>query len=164
MTRVAIISDTHIPSRASEIPEWVVNEIQDADHTIHAGDFDSPGSLEHIRELADGNLTAVRGNMDGRLDLPNVETITIEDVTFVVTHGTGPRHNYEERVADLVREHATSGTTVGVSGHTHEVHDIEIGDIRLLNPGSATAAGTPEATMMAAVVEGDSISVVTHEG
>lgn len=164
MTRVAIVSDTHIPSRASSIPEWVADQIRSADHTIHAGDFDSQDAFETVHELADGDLTAVRGNTDP-LDLPRVETITVESVTFVVTHGTGSAHDYEERVAGIVRENRGTGTTVGVSGHTHEVMDTEVGGIRLLNPGSATAA-TPatQETMMAATVEDGELSVTVHEG
>lgn len=164
MTRIAIISDTHIPSRATSIPEWVVDQIKSADHTIHAGDFDSEDAYETVRELAGSNLTAVRGNMDP-LDLPRVETITVENVTFVVTHGTGSTHDYEERVAEIVRENRSAGTTVGVSGHTHEVMDTEVGGIRLLNPGSATAAApATRETMMAATVEDGELSVTVHEG
>ena len=164
MTHVAIVSDTHIPSRATAIPEWVADQIKNADHTIHAGDFDSPDAYETVQELTDGDLTAVKGNMDP-LDLPRVETITVEDVTFVVTHGTGSTHDYEERVAGIVREHRDAGTTVGVSGHTHQVMDAEVGGVRLLNPGSATAASpATRETMMAATVEDGELSVTVHEG
>ena len=164
MTRVAIVSDTHIPSRAASIPEWVADQIQSAGHTIHAGDFDSQDAYETVRELAGGNLTAVQGNMDP-FDLPRVETVTVEGVTFVVTHGTGSTHDYEERVAGIVRENRGAGTTVGVSGHTHEVMDTEVGGTRLLNPGSATgAAPATRQTMMAATVEDGELSVTVHEG
>lgn len=164
MTRVAIVSDTHIPSRAASIPGWVADEIRSADHTVHAGDFDSRDAYETVRDLANGDLTAVRGNMD-RLDLPEVETVTVEGVTFVVTHGTGSTHDYEERVAGIVREHRSAGPTVGVSGHTHEVMDAEVGGVRLLNPGSATgAAPATRETMMAATVDDGELSVAVHEG
>lgn len=164
MTRIAIVSDTHVPSRADSIPEWVADQIRAADHTIHAGDFDSEDAYETIRDLAGGDLTAVRGNMDP-FDLPRVETLVVEKVTFVVTHGTGARHDYEERVAEIVRENRDAGTTVGVSGHTHEVMDVEVGGLRLLNPGSATAAApATRETMMAATVEGGNLSVTVHEG
>lgn len=37
---VALISDTHIPSRASEVPSAFAERVRAAEHTIHAGDFD----------------------------------------------------------------------------------------------------------------------------
>ncbi len=41
MQRIAIIADTHVPSRERDVPDWVVAELRAADRTIHAGDFDS---------------------------------------------------------------------------------------------------------------------------
>jgi len=40
MVRLAIIADTHVPTRADETPKWVLEEIGKADHTIHAVDLD----------------------------------------------------------------------------------------------------------------------------
>ncbi|WP_227352776.1 metallophosphoesterase family protein [Haladaptatus salinisoli] len=168
MLRVAVISDTHIPSRANRIPDWVRTRIQDADHTIHAGDFDSADALASVRELTDGNLTAVAGNTDPRsLRLPEVATLEREGVAFVVTHGTGPKRGYRDRVAETVRETADGSggaSVVGVAGHTHEVMDETVDGVRLLNPGSATgAAPAREATMLVATVEDGGMSVQTHE-
>ncbi|MDY7080924.1 MAG: YfcE family phosphodiesterase, partial [Halobacteria archaeon] len=115
MKRVAIISDTHIPSRAKKIPEWVQDEVRKADHTIHAGDFTSPETLDEVRELADGNLTAVYGNMDpGSLDVGGTETVEVEGVEFVVVHGTGSPAGYRDRIVDTVRKHARTENAVGV--------------------------------------------------
>jgi len=162
--QVAIISDTHVPSRAPRIPDWVRDRVRDADHVIHAGDFDSRAALATVEDLAP-ELTAVGGNMDRGLDLPAVATVDLGGVEFVVTHGTGSPNGYEDRVASTVRGHAGDGPTVGVSGHTHEVLDRTHGDIRLLNPGTATAAGpATRASMMTAEVENGRISVDVHEG
>ena len=160
---LALISDTHVPSRADEIPEWVRERVRAADHTLHAGDFDSPDALSEVRELADGNLTAVRGNVDAPdLDLPSTATAEFEGATFVVTHGTGGPRGYEARVAGVVREEAGSGA-VGVSGHTHEVLDAEADGIRLLNPGSATGARpATAATMMTAEVDDGDVDVTVR--
>ncbi len=162
-TTLALVSDTHAPTRAGEIPEWVRERVRAADHVIHAGDFDSPEALAEVRELADGNLTAVRGNVDPPdLDLPATATVEFEGATFVVTHGTGGSRGYEERVADVVREEAGPGA-VGVSGHTHEVLDATLGEVRLLNPGSATGARPATAvTMMTAEVDDGDVDVTVH--
>lgn len=162
--RVAIVSDTHVPSRAPEVPEWVLEEVRDAEYTIHAGDFDSPEAYETVAEAA-ADLTAVAGNMDPRgLDLPEVATLDTGGVRFVVTHGTGDLAGYEDRVAETVAEHAADHTTVGVSGHTHQRMDRELGGYRVLNPGSATGADpAPDTSIMTAEVEDGDLRVTVHE-
>ncbi|WP_136716713.1 metallophosphoesterase family protein [Halorientalis salina] len=160
---VAIISDTHIPSRANRIPTWVRERVRSADHVIHAGDFDSRDPLATIEDLAAG-LTAVSGNMDRGLGLPSVATVDLGGVEFVVTHGTGSKTGYEQRVARTVRDHASEGPTVGVSGHTHELQDTTVEGVRLLNPGSATGAAPATSTSMltARVTDGE-LTVEVHE-
>lgn len=160
--QLAVIADSHVPTRAAAIPEAFEARIRTADHVVHAGDFTSREALEHVRELA-ADLTAVYGNMDGRdLDLSAVATRTAEGVTFVVTHGTGPAASYEERVAEIVREEG-GADAVGVAGHTHEVLDTVVDGVRLLNPGSVTgAAPAGRATMMTVGVENGGIDVTVH--
>jgi putative phosphoesterase len=162
--QIAIVSDTHIPTRASRVPDWVAEAIEAADHTLHAGDFDDVEAYERIVELADGDLTAVHGNMDpGGVDLPAVETVTLEGVEFVLTHGTGDRAGYERRVARAVAEYGGEDA-VGVSGHTHEVMDRAVDGHRLLNPGSATGASPADrTTMMVATIADGEIDVELRE-
>lgn len=159
MQRVAIVSDTHVPSRASEVPGWVTDEIQGADHTIHAGDFDSKRAYDRIEELADGSLVCARGNVDpATLEAPAAAARRIEGVTFVVTHGTGSPDGWHERVLETANSKTDPDVDpVVVAGHTHEVVDTTVDGTRVLNPGSATAA-TPadRATMyVATVADGD---------
>lgn len=162
MPRLAIIADTHVPTRADEIHEWVLEEVENADHTIHAGDFESEDTLETVREHAE-KLSAVTGNMDSGLDLPETATIELGGQEFVVTHGTGDIEDYEERVAGIVREEGSSDA-VGVSGHTHQVLDTEVEGMRLLNPGSATGADPASTTsMMVVEAEDGELDVTVHE-
>ena len=167
MTRVAIVSDTHVPSRAPGISDWVADELRRADRAIHAGDFDSREAYERVADLAGGDLTCVRGNMDpAELELPGTEALTVEDVTFVVTHGTGSPSDWHRRVTDAAREEVGPDPDVepvAVAGHTHEVVDTVIGGIRVLNPGSATAASpATRETMLVATVDGDDLEVETR--
>ncbi|WP_251341831.1 metallophosphoesterase family protein [Haloplanus halophilus] len=161
--QLAIISDTHIPGRATGIPDWVRERVEAADHTVHAGDFETPDVVDEIRALADGSLTAVRGNVDpAGVDLPEATSVELGGVDFVVTHGTGDRMGYEDRVAAAVRE---GGGDVGVAGHTHEHLDTVHEGVRLLNPGSATGADpATETTMLTAVVDGGELDVQLHRG
>jgi putative phosphoesterase len=160
---VAIISDTHVPSRASGIPDWVRERVEAADHTIHAGDFETVETLETVRSLANGSLTAVRGNVDpGSIDLPVVASVTRGGVEFVVTHGTGARVGYEDRVAAAAIDHG-GPDAVGVAGHTHQFMDETHDGVRILNPGSATgAAPARETTMLTATVADGDLDVTLH--
>jgi len=160
---VAIVSDTHVPSRIARIPDWVRDELRGADHVVHAGDFDSADALATVEDLA-SDLTAVSGNTDVDLGLPAVQTVTLGGVEFVVTHGTGSPVGYEDRVAETVREHAGPGPTVGVAGHTHRVLDTTVDGRRLLNPGSATGAPpATQVTLLSATVEDGDLAVTVRE-
>lgn len=157
MPRLAIIADTHIPSRAAELPAWVTDELRLADTVVHAGDFDSVDAFEHIDDLA-GRLVAVHGNADPDLGLPSVRILAVEGVTFVLTHGSGPLAGYRERVLATVRE--ADPTAIGISGHTHEQADVTIDGIRLLNPGSATGAPPADAArMVRAHIDGPTVNI-----
>lgn len=162
MRTVAIASDSHVPNRAPGLPGWVEDLVEDADHLIHPGDFVDEATLEHFRELADGDLTAVTGNMDPSLGLPRVDSVTVEDVTFVVTHGTGDPAGYDDRVVGAAHEEA-GDDAVAVAGHTHQVRDDVVDGVRLLNPGSCTGAPpASETSMMTVSVDGGKIDVTVH--
>ncbi|WP_436902853.1 metallophosphoesterase family protein [Halovenus halobia] len=159
---IAIVSDTHIPSREQSIPDAFQERIAAADHVVHAGDFDSKGALADMRELAP-ELTAVAGNMDPQVGLPDVASVELGGVEFVVTHGTGSPRGYERRVETAVREHADSDA-IGVAGHTHELLDTTHNGVRLLNPGSLTGAQpATRATMLTATAAEGDLSVTVHE-
>jgi len=162
---VAIIGDTHIPDRSTGIPDWVRERVEAADHTIHTGDFETPEVVDEVRSLAGGAFTGVRGNVDPvGIDLPAVATVELGGVEFVVTHGTGDRIGYEDRVVAAVRDHAGDAeTAVGVAGHIHECTDEVHDGVRLLNPGTATgAAPATETTMLTATVRNGGLDVTIH--
>jgi putative phosphoesterase len=163
MVRIAVFGDTHVPSRADKIPQWVREEVAGADHAIHTGDFDSPEAFEAVQDFAEGDLTAVQGNMDPDLGLPDVEVLDIENVRLVVTHGTGDIEGYERRVTDIAREEGGS-EAVAIAGHTHQATDTTVEGTRLLNPGSATGADpAPRATMFTLAIENGTFEVTSQE-
>lgn len=160
---VAILADSHIPSRETRLPEPFRERIREADHVIHAGDFDSKSALADAQDIAPA-LTAVSGNMDPGIGLPSVATVELGGVSFVVTHGTGTPRNYEERVAGIAREHTDVPDPVAVAGHTHELLDTRHDGVRVLNPGSVTGASPARrTTMMTATVAAGDLTVAVHE-
>ena len=177
---IALISDTHIPSRASRIPDTFRERIEAADHVVHAGDFGSVEAFDSVAENA-ADLTAVYGNADpAEIDLPPVASLSAEGVTVVVSHGMvnfveravgstegvvfGPE-DWFDAVVDVARARADDGgTIVGVAGHTHEVVDETRDGVRVLNPGTATGVGGDDvpATMLTAEVADGSVDVTRH--
>lgn len=179
---LALVSDSHVPSRADSIPEQFRELIADADETIHAGDFETRDTLEQFRSLTD-ELTAVYGNADGpELGLPAVAETTVGEYTFVVTHGmtnhpqaavrdaTGGSvmsgEDWAQAVADTARVRTRSWdgeSVVGVGGHTHVVEDNVYDGVRVLNPGSVTGAAPADTASMFTVTVEDELDVTLHE-
>ncbi len=153
MTDIVVMSDTHVPSRASGLPEWVRDRVRGADHVVHAGDFDSTAAYATVEDLA-AELTAVAGNTDPTaLGLPGTATVEREGVRLVVTHGHRlSRQGYED---GLRRTGLEADADVAVAGHTHRVLDRAAGDVRLLNPGSATGAAPARTASLATLTAED---------
>lgn len=146
MQSIAIVADTHIPSRASVLPDWVASAMRRADVVIHAGDFDSLEAFEHIESISD-ELVAVRGNADPSLGLPEVVTTDIAGVTVLITHNAGSMRGYRDRLRSLVAE--SEPVDLFVAAHSHEATDSHIDGCRFVNPGSATGAAPAEMISMA---------------
>lgn len=163
MVEIVVMSDTHVPSRADGLPAWVRDRVREADHVVHAGDFDSSAAYAEIEDLAPA-LTAVAGNTDpAALGLPSVATVEREGVRIAVTHGhRAARGNYED---GLRRTALEEDAAIAVGGHTHSPLDTAAGGVRLLNPGSATgAAPARTATLLTVTAEDGAYEVERHEG
>jgi putative phosphoesterase len=156
---LAIVSDSHIPKRADEIPGPFLELLEEADRVVHCGDFDSEQFYDLFTSRFD-TLTAVKGNCDF-FDLPSSETFIWEGVTFGVYHGTGitPRGHHPTLV-DI----ASNKLDVEVlfHGHTHEEEIARKGDVVLANPGSCTGVGggsssLSDPTMLLVRMDGDDL-------
>ena len=135
-TRIVLISDTHVPKRARELPDAVWQAVDAADVVMHAGDWVDLPTFERMRERA-RHLIAVWGNNDGpdlRVQMPEIAYEQIEGVRFAITHETGASIGREKRCDD-----AFPDTDVLVFGHSHIPWDtVTPRGLRLLNPGSPT--------------------------
>ena len=72
---IGLISDTHIPDRAKEIPEKVFEAFSEVDLIMHAGDLTSPKVIDDLEQIAP--VMAIQGNMDRArgIDLPTAKVI-----------------------------------------------------------------------------------------
>ncbi len=136
MTRVLLMADTHLPTRARDLPGEVWEQVEAADVVVHAGDWIDVSTLDRLEERS-RRLVACWGNNDGpelRARLPEVARTTIGGVGFAVVHETGGKQGREARCDAAYPEEQ-----VLVFGHSHIPWDTTTpGGLRLLNPGSPT--------------------------
>ncbi|KIQ10918.1 metallophosphoesterase family protein [Rhodococcus sp. MEB064] len=134
--RLLLLSDTHVPTRARDLPVAVWEAVDAADLVVHAGDWMEPSLLEALLERS-RDLLACWGNNDGddvRSRLPEIARRTVEGVRIAVTHETGAKTGRERRM-----DAAFPDTDLLVFGHSHIPWDtLSDNGMRLLNPGSPT--------------------------
>ena len=155
-----LISDTHIPGRARDLPVPVWDQVTHADVVVHAGDWVDVALLDELERRA-ARLIACWGNNDGpelRARLPERADATLAGVRFTVTHETGAAAGRDARMSRLYPD-----TDVLVFGHSHIPWDTTTATgLRLLNPGSPTdRRRQPHCTYMTAVATGGTLAEVT---
>jgi len=155
-----VMSDTHLPVRARDLPAQLWDEVDRADLVVHAGDWVDVATLDRL-ESRSRALLACWGNNDGpqlRARLPEVARATVEGVRVAVVHETGSKERRGERMRA-----AYPDTDVLVFGHSHIPWDTTTATgLRLLNPGSPTdRRRQPFCTYMTATVDDGALSDVT---
>ena len=134
--RVTVMSDTHLPRRARDLPPELWKAVDDADVVIHAGDWVSADLLDQL-EGRSKRLIGCFGNNDGddiRARLPEIAETTLEGVRISVIHETGAAQGRETRCAIQFPD-----TDLLIFGHSHIPWDsVASTGLRLLNPGSPT--------------------------
>jgi hypothetical protein len=132
---VGVISDTHVPARAREVPKQVFAIFDKVDYIVHAGDLVDLSVIDELEQLAP--VLAVYGNMDSpeiRGKLPRVNSFRVFDWKIGVTHD--PRSLFGMgKMRDIA---AKNGFNVLVYGHTHSPGIKWEGKTLFINPGSPT--------------------------
>ena len=159
--RTLLMSDTHLPLRAKDLPAALWEEVDRADLVVHAGDWVDLATLDRL-EARSRRLLACWGNNDGadlRARLPEVARATVGGVRVAVVHETGGKAGREERMRA-----AYPDTDLLVFGHSHIPWDTTHSGLRLLNPGSPTdRRQQPSCTWMTCVLAGGAVhDVVVH--
>lgn len=131
-----MLSDTHVPRMAKDIPGKVYEEIRKADLVLHAGDFTEASFLEKLRKLK--KTVGVYGNMDSeevRSALRAKEVVEAGRFRIGIIHGWGAPEGLTERIAE---EFKGDEVDCIVFGHSHRPLNETIKKILFFNPGSMT--------------------------
>jgi len=132
---IGLISDTHVPKRALNIPSRVLEVFQNVDFIIHAGDLVELSVIDDLEQLAP--VLAVHGNMDSvevNSALPVLNSLKIFDWKIGVMHDPEAL-NGSGKMVEIAKQNAFN---VFVYGHTHNPRINWEGGILYVNPGSPT--------------------------
>lgn len=141
--KLAVLSDSHIPQREEEIPETFWTKVEEADITIHAGDFTAKETYNALEEYSK-KFYPVKGNCDffKEPEPPRNQTFTEKNIDIGVYHGTGIKPRGHHPTLKKIAQKDLNVKLL-IHGHTHqeEIHHDEEKEITLVNPGSCTGAG-----------------------
>ncbi|MDD4202421.1 MAG: metallophosphoesterase family protein [Candidatus Omnitrophica bacterium] len=133
--KIGVLSDTHIPKNAFELPEKLLEALSDCDMIIHAGDMVEKEVSDQLQAIAP--LKAVAGNMDDpyiRSIFPQKQIIKIGNFRIGVIHGFGS----PKKIVETVKNEFDETIDVIVFGHSHCAMNTVIGKTLFFNPGSPT--------------------------
>ena len=131
--RIGLISDTHIPEHAKELPDQLKEVFRGVDLILHAGDVYNVSVLDELEGIAP--VLAAEGDDDyyeviNNKRVKKKHVLDIDGVTIWLSHTMPYAWDEGEKRPDVI-----------VFGHTHEAAMEEKGDVLLINPGSATFPG-----------------------
>jgi putative phosphoesterase len=131
---VGLISDTHLPTRAKEIPPKVFEIFKNVEMIIHSGDLVNLEVLDMLEKIAP--VIAVHGNMDFEevvSKLPEVNHVEIFGKKIGVVHDAGIFGT--EKMKKIAEE---NNFDILVFGHTHRQFLLKDENRIFVNPGSPT--------------------------
>jgi len=132
--RIGIISNTHIQSRASRVPDAALRHFEDVELILHAGDLSVLPVLDQLAAFAP--VEAVQGNVEQEevvRALPVKRELVVGGCAIGLVHILGDRQTYRRNAR---REFPRA--RVVVFGHSHIPLAEDADGLLLLNPGSAT--------------------------
>lgn len=149
VTRIGLISDTHIPDRCRAWPDSLVDVFSGVDIILHAGDVGELWVLDKLSQIAP--VVAVHGNdeaPDAQRELPYQQLVTIAGRRILLWHSHYPdrvdemdsrKHN-QLNMARQIQRGKRAGATIVVFGHWHIPLVYEAEGMTVINPG-AIASG-----------------------
>ena len=131
---IAVLSDTHIPSKVKSLPEGLLQKIQGVDLIVHAGDMVDIAIYNQLNEIAP--IRAVAGNVDRssvKKEIPEKQEFTCGDYRLGLIHG----HQFQKGLYNKLIYQFPECDII-IFGHTHKPYNRKHKDVLLFNPGSPT--------------------------
>ncbi len=150
--KIAVLSDTHIPTRLGALPGRVYEICAECDLILHAGDMVDISVIHDLQRFA--SVKAVHGNMDS-YELINMYPenlqLELEGYKICMTHGSGSRFRIENRILDRF---ISEKPDIIIFGHSHIYHnDVKNGVLRL-NPGAVCESMKRRSMVLLKLVNG----------
>lgn len=136
--KIGVVSDTHIPVRAKQLPAALPEIFTGVDLILHAGDLVDKMVLDELAQIAP--VEAVAGNMDPTelsQRLGRKKLIRAGGFLIGLVHGDegNPRIKTPQRALAAFAETQVDAI---VFGHSHQPFSERVGSVLLFNPGSPT--------------------------
>jgi uncharacterized protein len=146
VTRLAIVSDTHLPRGERVVPARCLELCRSSDAILHAGDLSRLSVLEELRALGPP-LHAIHGNADEpavRALLPARLELEFGELRVAMVHNGGAATGRLGRLRTRF-----PGVDAVIFGHSHVAEHEHDGGFQIFNPGSPTERRrrTPALTM-----------------
>ncbi len=132
---VGLISDTHVPKRARDLPQKIFEIFEKVDYIVHAGDLVELAVIDELEQIAP--VLAVQGNMDGfevADAFPRMNSLKVLDWKIGVMHDPDVAFGFD-KMRELVNQ---NGFNVFIYGHTHVANITWEEKTLYINPGSPT--------------------------
>ena len=130
---IGLISDTH-----GFLDPLVFEHFKSCDEVWHAGDIGDEPTADALQDFKP--FKAVYGNIDGKelqARFPEDLWVTVEGLTFLLTHIAGAPPRYNPRINKIFKERIPD---VLICGHSHILRigrDQEKDNMLFINPGAA---------------------------
>jgi uncharacterized protein len=150
--KIAVLSDSHIPTRLGAIPGRVYEICAESDLILHSGDIVNPAVIIDLERFAP--VKAVCGNMDPyeiRNRYPEILELELEGHKIVMTHGTGARFGIENRILKKLKPR---NPDIIIFGHSHIFHDDTMDGVLRLNPGAVSGSSGNRTMALLTIFEG----------
>jgi putative phosphoesterase len=134
--KIIVVGDTHAHS-FKDLPNEMIEAIQEADQVIHVGDYVSKNVLDGFIALRGQAFEGVCGNADPqaiRNIVPAKKIIEISDIRIGITHPIigGPSEKSKKRALAIFKE---DNVDIIIYGHTHDSEINKLEDLLVINPG-----------------------------
>lgn len=134
--RITVLSDTHMPRKAKELPASLLEEIRHSDLILHAGDWSNWELYEQLSQYAP--VEGVAGNVDDERIIERLgykKLVEIEGKRIGMVHGHGQGGTTPSRAR---KAFADTEVDCILFGHSHIPFKEHVQGVLLFNPGSAT--------------------------